>query len=93
MIMTHRSFVFAVTLAWLTASSLGAQPTPFTWPTSTPSKVGLNPTVLDSLDAEIRAGKYGNIDRMVVIRRGRVVTDKRYPRDYDRIYGDSSRRR
>ena len=54
------------------------------------SKVGLNPAVLDSLDAEIRAGKYGNIDRMVVIRRGQIVTDKTYPRDYDRIYGDST---
>ena len=48
-------------------------------------------TVLDSLDAEITAGKYGNIDRMLVIRRGRIVMNKWYPRDYDTIYGDSSR--
>jgi hypothetical protein len=68
-----RRLASSVALAWLAASSLGAQPTPFTWPTSTPAAVGLNPAVLDSLDAEIRAGKYGNIDRMVVIRRGRIV--------------------
>jgi hypothetical protein len=80
-----------VACALLVASSLGAQPKPFTWPSAKPSQVGLNPAVLDSLDAEITAGKYGNIDRMLVIRRGRIVVDKRYPRDYDAIYGDSSR--
>jgi CubicO group peptidase (beta-lactamase class C family) len=89
--MTRRHCVRAAALALLLASSLGAQPATFTWPTSTPSKVGLNPAVLDSLHAEITAGKYGNIDRMLVIRRGRIVMDKTYPRDYDKIYGDSSR--
>ncbi len=81
----------AAALALLMASSLGAQPKPFTWPTSTPQKVGLNAAVLDSLNAEITAGKYGNIDRMLVIRRGQIVMDKTYARDYDRIYGDSLR--
>jgi CubicO group peptidase (beta-lactamase class C family) len=81
----------AAALALLMASSLGAQPKPFTWPTSTPQKVGLNAAVLDSLHAEITAGKYGNIDRMLVIRRGQIVMDKTYARDYDRIYGDSLR--
>ena len=51
MAMTRRPSFSAVALALLVASSLGAQPTSFTWPTSTPSKVGLNPAVLDSLDA------------------------------------------
>lgn len=81
----------AAALALLMASSLGAQSKPFTWPTSTPQKVGLNAAVLDSLHAEITAGKYGNIDRMLVIRRGTIVMDKTYARDYDRIYGDSLR--
>ena len=89
--MTRRLSVSAAALALLAASSLGAQPTMFTWPTSTPSKVGLNAAVLDSLDAEITAGKYGNIDRMLVIRRGQIVMNKQYPRDYDKLYGDSSR--
>lgn len=89
--MTCRPAFSAVAIALLAASSLGAQPTSFTWPTSTPSTVGLDPAVLDSLDAEITAGKYGNIDRMLVIRRGRIVMDKTYPRDYDKIYGESSR--
>ncbi|WP_353267817.1 serine hydrolase [Gemmatimonas sp.] len=81
----------AAALALLVASSLSAQPKPFTWPTATPQKLGLNVAVLDSLHAEITAGKYGNIDRMLVIRRGTIVMDKTYARDYDRIYGDSLR--
>ena len=61
------------------------------WPTATPQAVGLNAKVLDSLDAEIASGRYGYVDRMLVIRRGRVAFDKSYPRDYDRIYADSMR--
>jgi CubicO group peptidase (beta-lactamase class C family) len=53
--------------------------------------VGLNPKVLDSLDAEITSGRYGYVDRMLVIRRGRVAFDKAYTHDYARIYADSAR--
>jgi CubicO group peptidase (beta-lactamase class C family) len=61
------------------------------WPTTTPQAVGLNPAVLDSIDGEIVAGRYGYVDRMLVIRRGRIAYDKSYRHDYDRIYGDSAR--
>jgi CubicO group peptidase (beta-lactamase class C family) len=61
------------------------------WPTSTPAGVGLNAAVLDSVDAEIRSGRYGYVDRMLVIRRGQVAWDRRYTHDYDRIYGDSAK--
>ncbi len=61
------------------------------WPTTTPTAAGVNAAVLDSLDREIAAGTYGYIDRMLVIRSGRVLFDKRYANDYDRIYGDSAR--
>ena len=63
------------------------------WPSSTPAAEGVNAAVLDSLDAEISAGRYGLVDRMLVIRHGRVVYDRRYRHDYDRAYGDSARRR
>ena len=59
------------------------------WPTATPQAVGLNAKVLDSLDAEIASGRYGNVDRMLVIRHGRVAFDKTYAHDYDRVYADS----
>lgn len=62
-----------------------------TWPTATPAALGLNASTLDSIDAEITAGRYGYVDRMLVIRRGRIAYDKRYTHDYDRIYGDAAR--
>ena len=61
------------------------------WPRATPASVGLNAAVLDSLDTEIRAGTYGYVDRMLVIRHGKVAFDGRYPHDYDAIYRDSAR--
>jgi CubicO group peptidase (beta-lactamase class C family)/Tfp pilus assembly protein PilF len=60
------------------------------WPTATPQAVGINAAVLDSIDAEIVAGRYGYVDRMLVIRRGSIAYDKSYVHDYDRIYGDSA---
>ncbi len=61
------------------------------WPTGTPASVGINGAVLDSINAEITAGNYGTVDRMVIIRRGRLVYDKHYAWNYDSIYGDSAR--
>lgn len=51
----------------------------------------MNVAVLDSIDREILAGRYGYVDRLLVIRGGRTVYDRRYPQDYDRAYGDSAR--
>lgn len=59
------------------------------WTTGSPQSVGLNVAVLDSINAEITAGRYGYIDRMIVIRRGRLVYDRSYQQDYDRAYHDS----
>ena len=59
------------------------------WPAATARSVGLNVAVLDSISAEIAAGRYGYIDRMIVIRHGRLVYDRSYAQDYDRAYRDS----
>ncbi len=61
------------------------------WPTVVPAAVGLNAAVLDSIDGEIRAGRYGLIDRFLVIRHGQVAYDKAYVQDYDRAYADSAK--
>ena len=61
------------------------------WPTAAPARVGLNAAVLDSIDAEITAGRYGLVDRMLVIRHGTVAYDRSYVQDYDAAYGDSAR--
>jgi CubicO group peptidase (beta-lactamase class C family) len=61
------------------------------WPSTTPAAVGLEVAVLDSIDAEIRSGRYGHVDRLLVIRNGMIAFDRRYVNDYDEIYGDSAR--
>jgi CubicO group peptidase (beta-lactamase class C family) len=82
----------ACLLGALPASTRGQDTWPGrTWPTTTPTRARIAAAVLDSLDAEITAGRYGYVDRMLVIRQGRVVLDRSYRHDYDRIYGDSVR--
>src|SRR5215471_3408028 len=63
------------------------------WPVSTPQAEGLDPKVLSDVDADIDKGKYGYIDSMLVIRHGKLVWDRSYKRDYDRIYGEDARKR
>ena len=60
-------------------SEIGAQDVP--WPTdgwtpSTPVAEGLAAEPLDALG--IRDGDFGYIDRLVVVRHGRLVMDERY---------------
>jgi len=57
------------------------------WPVSKPEDVGLDVRALAAFDAELKAGKYGYVDSMLVIRRGKLVFDRTYQNDYDRIYG------
>ena len=92
--MTARRYALALVLLLSPAVTLGQAVFPGqAWPTATPASVGISAAVLDSIAAEIGAGTYGNVDRMVVIRRGRLVYDKSWTWDYDRIYGDSARAR
>ena len=63
------------------------------WPVAEPRAVGLDPKVLDALDADIAAGKYGNVDSMLVIRHGKLAFERHYKHDYDRIYGAMPARR
>ena len=55
------------------------------WRTATPQSQGLSDTRLLALDKEIRAGVYGHVDRLVVVRYGHMVVDHRYTRDYRTI--------
>ncbi|MGB7200814.1 MAG: serine hydrolase [Pyrinomonadaceae bacterium] len=57
------------------------------WPTATPKSVGIDEKALAAFDAEIASGKFGNMDGLTIIRRGKLVFEKRYPHDYDKIYG------
>ncbi len=61
------------------------------WPSSTPRAVGLEPRVLADLDADLSARRYGYVDRLLVIRHGKVAYERSYEHDYDRIYGEEAK--
>jgi CubicO group peptidase (beta-lactamase class C family) len=94
---TRRSPLVISLIIWFgagvaTPGSAAAQTTAAdAWPTASPSAAGVSQAVLDSVDAEIRSGAYGYVDRFLVLRHGKLVYDRRYARDYERIYGDSAR--
>jgi CubicO group peptidase (beta-lactamase class C family) len=52
------------------------------WARSTPAAQGLRADPIDSLHRDIAANKFGNVDRLVIIRNGYLVRSERYPRDY-----------
>jgi CubicO group peptidase (beta-lactamase class C family) len=89
-----RSVSFAaIALVLVTPASISAQAAfpGERWPTARPAELGVNAAVLDSIDREIKAGQYGYIDRVLVIRRGRIVFDARYPQDYTAAYDSLAR--
>lgn len=56
------------------------------WASSTPAAEGLDETALRALDGEFAAGTHGYIDGILVIRSGRVVFERSYAHDYDRLF-------
>lgn len=85
------ALAFASSIAALSpAGTVVAQTWPTkAWPLATPKALGINAAVLDSIDGEIASGRYGLIDRMLVIRHGKVAFDKSYTQDYAHAYRDS----
>ncbi len=55
------------------------------WPTSSLEARDLHPEPLAALHADIEAGAYGYVDRLVVIHEGYRVINARYRHDYARI--------
>jgi CubicO group peptidase (beta-lactamase class C family) len=69
----------------VTASPRSAQEAP--WPTtgwaeSTPAEQGLDAEPLNTLAAAIDSGRYGLVDRLVVVRNGYVVMNRRWDNAY-----------
>lgn len=81
--------LFAVLLVLIAAAPAAAQATWPTraWPASTPAAEGLDAKALEAFHEEIAAGKYGLVDSLLVIRHGKVVFERTYPHDYDKVYG------
>jgi CubicO group peptidase (beta-lactamase class C family) len=59
---------------------IGAQ-----WERSSLEAEGLDPAPLLALDSAVQAGEFDNVDRLVVVRNGKLVMSERYPRDYREI--------
>ncbi len=81
------AFVSALLVALFAAPGFAQQTTWPTdgWPTSSPEEVGLRSEPLQHLDRDFGAGKYGYVDRLVVVRKGRLVVNARYENDYRKI--------
>jgi CubicO group peptidase (beta-lactamase class C family) len=60
------------------------------WAYATPASQQMNADSLQAFNNAIVAGKYGYIDAMVIIRHGKLVYDKKYTHDYDKIYGEEA---
>src|SRR5437764_11696225 len=73
-------------------SVIAAQAQQGDWPTATPKSVGIDDRALAAFDSEIASGKFGNIDGLTIIRHGKLVFEKRYPHDYDKIYGEDAKK-
>ena len=75
---------FASVLALLAlatnASAQGAA-----WPRSAPEREGLATEPLRAFVDTIKQGKYGNVDRFVLVKNGKLVIDETFPRDYNEI--------
>jgi hypothetical protein len=67
------------------ALATSAQARQRSWPTSTPEKEGLTGAPLTALVDSIRNGRYGNVDKLVVVRNGKLVLSERFTRDYREI--------
>lgn len=62
------------------------------WSVATPQSQSMNPDSLKAFDDAIASGKYGNVDGMIITRHGKLVYQKTYKHDYDKIYGDSAKK-
>ena len=63
------------------------------WPVATPQSQSMNADSLQAFDEAIASGKYGNVDGMIITRNGKLLYQKTYKHDYDKIYGDSARKK
>ncbi len=92
----HRRFASASgrAIALLVAGVATTGPCPLAaqapWPTNgwavaSPESRGMDGSPLVALDREIRAGRFGHIDRLVIVRHGYQVVSERYPRDYSTV--------
>src|SRR5260370_6503838 len=86
--MNRRLTSFALATGFfLLGQTLKAQAPAKEWPRAKPASVGLDEKRIAEFDAELAGDKYGHVDSFLVIRCGKLVWERHYPRDYDNIFG------
>ena len=74
------------------AADPGAVPWPtHGWGSGTPASVGLDGSVLEHIDTDLKSGKYRLVDSFEVFRCGEEVYSRRYAHDYATIYGKEAK--
>lgn len=71
-----------VSTAFLGAALAGCQATATDWVRAGPADVGIDPAPLEQLVDAIDAGRYGRIDHLLILRRGQLVLERHFDRDY-----------
>ena len=85
--MTAKALLSALALTATVTATLAAQaPKPASgWPAATLESQQLDPAPLRDIVSKAQSGTFGNADRLVVIRNGKLLLDERFPRDYREI--------
>lgn len=85
--MTAKTLLTALVLAGAARVALVAQaPKPANgWPAATLESQQLDPAPLRDIVSKAQAGTFGNSDRLVVIRNGKLLLDEHFNRDYREI--------
>ena len=93
--MRHQNgFMIAVILLFLQLDLRGQDGWPLRdWPVATPQSESMNADSLRAFDEDIVRGKYGYVDKVVITRHGKLLFEKSYAHDYDKIYNDSAQRK
>ncbi len=88
--LTRLSLFFTLVLFTTACSSVDspgdtANETSFSWPSGTMEEAQFATTGVDTLETKITAGKYGYIDQMLILKKGRVIYNKSFENDYQEI--------
>ena len=90
---TSNSLVIVLFFVLIRFNSSGQQWPSKEWQVATPQSQSMNADSLKAFDEDITSGKYGYIDGMVITRHGKLVYQKNYKHDYDKIYGEEARKK
>jgi hypothetical protein len=83
---SFRPIAIAILFVFAAASpTMSQQATANRWPISSPEQQGLSAAPLKEFSERIRAHAFGNVDRMVVVRKGTLVWNERFENDYRTI--------